>query len=134
MIIFIALLPFLFLVLVITVMLVTQSEQRRRQREYWRSLSPPQERLPESPTCLRCRSAMVRGYLLDRTHGSFGMGTWLEGSPVRTMWPDLVRPRLEQSIPIVSYRCSGCGYLELYARPELVEELDERKPAKYSEL
>jgi hypothetical protein len=34
----------------------------------------------------------------------------------------------------VSYRCTGCVYLELYARPELVEERDRGKPAGYPEL
>jgi hypothetical protein len=77
---------------------------------------------------------MVRGYLLDRTHGGFGMGTWLEGPPVRSGLSDTVRPRLERPIPIASDRCSGCGHLELYARPELVEELDGGTPAGYPEL
>jgi hypothetical protein len=133
---FIVLLPFLFVALMFTVILVGQSRQRNQQREYWRSLPPPQERLPESPTCPRCRSGMVRGYLLDRTHGGFGMGTWLEGPPARSDSFGMVRPRLERSIPIVSYRCTGCGYLELYARPELVEELDrgKGKPAGYPDL
>jgi hypothetical protein len=77
---------------------------------------------------------MVRGYLLDRAYGGFGMGTWLEGPPVRSGLFDSVSPRLERSIPIVSYRCTGCGYLELYARPELVEELGMGKPAGYPEF
>jgi hypothetical protein len=121
--------PFIFL----NLFLVAQTHQRQRQREYWRSLPTPREQLPESPTCPRCRSEMVRGYLLDRTHGGFGMGTWIEGPPERSAF-DLVKPRLERSIPIMSYRCAGCGYLELYARPELVEELDPGKPAGYPEL
>jgi hypothetical protein len=130
----IGLLPFLLVAFFVASMLAGQSRQRTQQREYWRSLSPLRERLPESPMCPRCRSEMVRGYLLDRTHGGFGVGTWLEGAPVRTSFPDFVRLRLERSIPIVSYRCTGCGYLELYARPELVEELDRGKPAGYPEL
>jgi hypothetical protein len=131
---FLVLLPFLFIAFMSALILVGQSQQRQRQREYWRSLPPPRERLPESPTCPRCRSEMVRGYLLDRTYGSYGMGTWIEGPPERSSSSDLVRPRLERSIPIVSYRCTGCGYLELYARPELVEELERGKPAGYPEL
>ena len=127
----VVLLPFLFIASIVALIAVQES-QHRKQREYWRSLPPPRERLPESPTCPRCRSGMVRGYLLDRTHGGFGMGTWLEGPPVRSGWS--VRPRLEHSIPIVSYRCTGCGYLELYARPELVEDLDRGKPGGYPEL
>jgi hypothetical protein len=131
---FVALFPFLVIAFVGVLAIVVQSQQRKQQREYWRSLPPPRERLLESPTCPRCRSGMVRGYLLDRAHGGFGMGTWLEGPPVRSGWPDMVRPRLERSIPIVSYRCTGCGYLELYARPEFVEELDRGKPAGHPEL
>jgi hypothetical protein len=112
-----------------------QFNTRDRQREYWRSLPPPREQLPGSPTCPRCRSEMVHGYLLDRTLGGFGMGTWLEGQPVYLgLFGDVLRPRLERSIPIVSYRCTGCGYLELYARPELVEELDRGKPVGQPEL
>jgi hypothetical protein len=133
-----ALFPFLFIVfmvvvipmVVMVVITMVSRSQQRKQREYWRSLPPPRERLPESPTCPRCRSGMVRGYLLDRAQGGFGMGMWLEGPPVRPGFT----PRLERSIPIVSYRCTGCGYLELYARPELVEELDRGKPAGYPEL
>jgi hypothetical protein len=77
---------------------------------------------------------MVRGYLPDRTHAGFGVGTWLEGPPVRSDLSDMVRLRLECSIPIVSYRCTGCGYLALYARPELVEEQESGKPAGYPGL
>jgi hypothetical protein len=131
---FVVLLPFLGMAFVVALILVSQAQQRQQQREYWRSLPLPRERLPESPTCPRCRSGMVRGYLLDRAHGGFGMGTWLEGPPVRSGWSEMVRPRLERAIPIVSYRCTGCGYLDLYARPELGGELDKGKPAGYPEL
>jgi hypothetical protein len=132
---FALLLPFLLMALFVILIPVELSRRRARQRAYWRGLSPPRERLPESPTCPRCRWAMARGYLLDQAQGGFGMGTWIEGQPVRSGWSNLIRPpRLERSIPIVSYRCTGCGYLELYARPELVEELDRGKPAGYPEL
>jgi hypothetical protein len=73
---------------------------------------------------------MVRGYVPDRTHAGVGMGTWLEGPPVRSDSSDMIRPRLECSISIVSRRCTGCGYLGLDARPELVEELESGKPAE----
>ncbi len=131
---FVVLLPVLIGAVVMAVALATQSQQRTQQRTYWRSLTAPQEQLPQEPTCPRCQSAMVRGYLLDRTYNGFGVGTWIEGPPEISGFPDLVRPRLKRSIPIASYRCTGCGYLELYARPELVEELGTKKPTGYPEL
>jgi hypothetical protein len=125
---------FVLVALVLVVGAQQRNQLRNQQLEYWRSLTSPREQLPVSPTCPRCRSEMVRGYLLDRTHGGFGMGTWLEGPPVRAGLFDVLRPHLERSIPIVSYRCTGCGYLEQYARPELVEELDRGKSAGEPEL
>lgn len=126
--------PFAFLIGMFALIFWSQAQQRKRQQAYWQTLPPSRERLPESPTCPRCRSAMDRGYLLDRTHGGFGVGTWLEGPPRISNLGNLIRPRLERSIPIACYRCTGCGFLELYARPELVADLSTGKPASYSEL
>jgi hypothetical protein len=81
---------------------------------------------------------MERGYLLDRTHGAFGMGTWLEGAPNVSSTAGLVhRPQMERSLPVVTFRCTGCGYLESFARPDLIDDSNgdgSKKPAMFGEL
>lgn len=67
--------------------------------------------------CPRCRRGMERGFLLDREHGGYRAGEWVEGAPQRSFWTG-VKTRGKERIPITAYRCEACGYLEFYATEE----------------
>jgi hypothetical protein len=60
---------------------------------------------------------MDPGFVLDRTHGAVAQSTWVEGAPVPSIWTGL-KLKGHQHLPVMTYRCPKCGYLESYARPE----------------
>ncbi|MCD4687195.1 MAG: PF20097 family protein [Anaerolineae bacterium] len=65
--------------------------------------------------CPKCEAAMERGYLLDEgTNGRVLPARWEAGFPTQRMnWFG----RLNRAgKTITAYRCTKCGYLELYAR------------------
>jgi len=69
--------------------------------------------------CPKCGGEMGRGFCVEYGIGSPQVETWAEGSPVKA-WTGEVRVPWHQSeyVPIATFRCKGCGYLESYARPE----------------
>lgn len=60
---------------------------------------------------------MEQGFVLDNTHGGRLVSHWARGVPSFSFWVGLKLPD-EKLVPIGTYRCSACGYLEQYARPE----------------
>ena len=67
--------------------------------------------------CLRCNSAMERGYLPDRGHAdSMKIAEWVSDAPEQRWWG--LRTTGHQQIPLSAYRCSQCGYVELRALDE----------------
>lgn len=58
---------------------------------------------------------MEAGFMLDQTHDAVvRQSAWTEGTPEPRFWTGLDlkgRPRL----PVTTYRCRACGYLESYA-------------------
>ena len=57
---------------------------------------------------------MAEGFIVDATHGSNGVSSWIEGAPEKSIWTGVKlsgRGRTE----IASWRCSRCGFLEHYA-------------------
>ena len=60
---------------------------------------------------------MEQGFVLDNTHGARVVSQWVAGAPLRSFWLGTKVPN-HKLIPIGAYRCSSCGYLELYARQE----------------
>ncbi len=66
--------------------------------------------------CPRCRGQMERGYVMDRGHYSAGnIPNWVEGVPERSVWSGL-HTKGRDVIPVATYRCERCGFLESYAR------------------
>ena len=67
--------------------------------------------------CPKCDSEMVQGFIVD-----FGQGpgrlvsNWVEGPPEKSFWVQTKVPT-DRCIPVGSFRCSGCGFLESYAQP-----------------
>ena len=67
------------------------------------------------PTCPKCSVSMDTGFVLDRTHGANAQETWVDGAPEPSIWTGL-RVKGQQLIPVRTFRCPKCGYLESYAR------------------
>lgn len=67
--------------------------------------------------CPRCHGPMEPGFIMDRGHYSVpDVAKWVEGAPQRSFWRGL-DTRDREVLPLASYRCEQCGYVEFYARP-----------------
>jgi hypothetical protein len=71
---------------------------------------------PLPTTCPKCSGRLVHGFSVE-FGGPPQVASWVEGEPEKAWLGTKVPPRSEH-IPIAMLRCSGCGYLESYARPE----------------
>jgi hypothetical protein len=60
---------------------------------------------------------MDEGYVVDFTHGGYRAGTWVADPPEKSFWTG-VKLTGHAQLPIRTYRCRQCGYLESYAQPE----------------
>lgn len=68
--------------------------------------------------CPKCQGEMVRGFVADRTDDArFAVSTWVEGPPEKSFWTKTNVPK-EKCVPVATFRCASCGYLESYGRPE----------------
>ena len=71
-----------------------------------------------SHQCPKCNSGMNRGFVIDNTEGGGRRVTqWAAGPPRKSFWLGTKLPD-EDLVPIGAYRCSSCGYVELYARQD----------------
>ena len=71
--------------------------------------------MPEaSIICPRCKNAMRAGFVPDYAHGRPLLLRWFEGK-FETGWLGLSLRNKQPSVPIITYRCASCGYLESYA-------------------
>lgn len=68
------------------------------------------------PRCQKCDARMEPGYVLDQAYGGMAQSAWVEGAPERSFWTGL-KLKGRQRLPVTTYRCSRCGYLESYASP-----------------
>ncbi len=66
--------------------------------------------------CPKCDGSMERGFVLDHTHGGRGVNHWSAGEPRTSFWTGTKLS--EHQIPIATFRCRKCGFLESYAQPE----------------
>jgi hypothetical protein len=60
---------------------------------------------------------MVQGFLADFTYGGVAVGTWVEGPPKKSFWTG-TKIELLKKLPVATFRCAKCGFLESYARKE----------------
>ncbi len=60
---------------------------------------------------------MEQGFVLDVTQGARFLSHWSAGQPKKSFWKG-TKKSVEGSIPIGTFRCRNCGYLESYAMPE----------------
>jgi len=67
-------------------------------------------------SCPKCQGEMVRGYVLDFTPVGVRVSKWNAGPPKEASWAGIVDA--PSQIPIGTFRCQSCGFLEAYAREE----------------
>ena len=64
--------------------------------------------------CPKCHGSMSEGAMVDTGHGSYSVSSWQPGEPSVSRWFGLkVKPKT--FLPTTAYRCSRCGFLEIYA-------------------
>jgi len=71
----------------------------------------------EPTRCSKCKAEMVRGFLFESEGPKRMVSTWVEGAPKKS-WLGGTKVPKETCIPVATFRCSGCGFLESYAQPE----------------
>ena len=70
--------------------------------------------MTQKASCPKCSGRMDEGFMLDRTHGANVQSSWVEGPPEKSFWQGL-KMKGRAVIPVTTYRCSKCGYLESFA-------------------
>jgi hypothetical protein len=71
----------------------------------------------KSQQCPKCNGQMEQGFVLDNTYGLRIVSQWSAGHPKKSFWTGTKLPAEEQ-IPIGTFRCESCGFLESFAMPE----------------
>lgn len=66
--------------------------------------------------CVKCGGEMEEGFTLDNTYGARLQSGWVEGAPERSRWTG-ISLKGKDLLPITTFRCVRCGYLESYAAP-----------------
>ena len=69
----------------------------------------------DSVDCIRCKTQMEAGFVLDFTYGAYLQQKWYPGEPKKSFWTGLKIDR-SQLVPVTTLRCPKCGYLEAYAK------------------
>lgn len=65
--------------------------------------------------CPKCRGKMEEGFIKDQSHGAVYSSKWVEGAPEESFWTG-TKTRGKLQVQVTTYRCTGCGYLESYAK------------------
>ena len=71
----------------------------------------------EPTRCPKCNGEMVQGFLVEIDGWMRKVSTWVEGAPEKSWFGSAKVPK-EKCVPVGTFRCSACGFLESYARPE----------------
>jgi hypothetical protein len=71
--------------------------------------------------CIRCHTQMEVGYVPDGTHSGFQRQSWFPGEPKPSFWMGL-KLKADELVPVTTFRCPKCGYLESYAIPRTVPD------------
>jgi hypothetical protein len=76
----------------------------------------------EANPCPKCNGEMLQGFIFESQGPSHMVSTWVEGAPEKkTFWGGAKVPA-DKCVPVGTFRCSACGFLESYARPEFAAE------------
>jgi hypothetical protein len=65
--------------------------------------------------CPKCQASMEKGYVADLTYGAVMQSAWTPGEPMRRRILGGIKWNRNANIPIVTFHCPSCGYLEAYA-------------------
>ena len=76
----------------------------------------------DKKSCAKCRTTMEPGFVVDHTYGATAQSEWVEGVPEPSFWTGL-KIRGRDRLPVVTFRCPACGYLESYASRDKVTVL-----------
>ena len=68
--------------------------------------------------CPKCEGEMEQGFILDAMHGGQIASRWAAGAPQKSFWTGTKAVSQDSVIPVGTFRCASCGFLESYARPE----------------
>ena len=71
-------------------------------------------------TCPKCSCHMESGFMLDRAAGGANLqAKWVDGPPpTPSFWASgRVNMQGREPVPVTTFRCDGCGYLESFALP-----------------
>ena len=61
---------------------------------------------------------MEPGFMIERGGGPRDQQVkWVEGEPMSRFWFGGVKVQDQTPMPVTTYRCQGCGYLESFAIP-----------------
>lgn len=74
-----------------------------------------------SHECAKCHGRMEQGFVMDNTHGARVVSHWAAGAPQKSFWTGTKAPK-GKLIPIGTFRCASCGYLESFAMPEFAAQ------------
>jgi hypothetical protein len=61
---------------------------------------------------------MESGWVPDNTHAGLQQENWSPGEPQPSFWTGLKVEKKDIVIPVTTFRCPNCGYLESYAIPQ----------------
>ena len=75
----------------------------------------------EANRCPKCNGTMVQGFIFEIDGPMRKVSTWVEGAPEKSFWQS-AKVQADKCVPVGSFRCSACGFLESYARPEFAAE------------
>jgi hypothetical protein len=70
---------------------------------------------PATLNCPKCQSPMEDGFLLDQQgyDAQYTNSLWVQG-PVKKKFVGGIETKVRR--PILAFRCTNCGFLELYAK------------------
>jgi hypothetical protein len=73
--------------------------------------------------CTRCHAHMESGWVPDNAHSGLQRQNWSPGEPQPSFWTSLKVEKKDVVIPVTTFRCPKCGYLESYATPQNQNDL-----------
>ena len=76
----------------------------------------------ETRTCPKCGGAMAKGWTPDYLSAGIAQSRWVDGEPHRSsLWGIRINAKEQSTYLITIFRCEACGYLESYARTQVVK-------------
>ena len=68
--------------------------------------------------CPKCGGGMEEGFIIDTMYGGARqVSHWARGAPQKSRWRGTRIPE-DRVMPVRTFRCTSCGYLESFARDE----------------